>query len=454
MADGITLEPGVGGATLATDDVGGIHYQLIKPVFGALDSVTIVSDANPFPVYVKSIVPGVAATNLGKAEDAVHASGDTGVMALGVRSDIPTALAADGDYIPLITNDEGALWVHEIPNHIDSNNSSTATLLASATFTGVATEVLDGQNVAINIHTSHDSAVDGMKFQFSSDGSNWDIEHPFTYSATNGGRHFQFGAHAKWFRVVYINGGTGQTHFRLQTLIMHGTPITSIHRLGDSIEPDRSAQVVKAAIMAQGAGTGNFIPVDATAGGNLKVSVEEPWGSNSALACEGDVAHDAADAGNPVKQGAKAIAHGTNPTAVAAADRTDLYANRAGVPFVIGGHPNVQTIRANYTTAQTNTAIITVGGGLKIVVTKIAILADNANSVDVQARVGFAAATTPTGAGVVASHPGIAPGSGIIEGDGSGILGVGADGEDLRITSEVPTSGSIDVVVSYYTIES
>jgi hypothetical protein len=37
-------------------------------------------------VDVTSVIPGVGATNLGKAEDAAHASGDTGVMALAVRS--------------------------------------------------------------------------------------------------------------------------------------------------------------------------------------------------------------------------------------------------------------------------------------------------------------------------------------------------------------------------------
>ena len=67
---------------------------------------------------------------------------------------------------------------------------------------------------------------------------------------------------------------------------------------------------------------------------------------------------------------------------------------------------------------------------------------------------GFGATTTPTTTGVILSHPGIAKGGGVVEGDGSGILGVGADGEDLRMTSEVPTTGSIDVVVSYHTIES
>ena len=168
----------------------------------------------------------------------------------------------------------------------------------------------------------------------------------------------------------------------------------------------------------------------------------------------GDVAHDGVDAGEPVKCGGRAIAHGTNPTAVAAADRTNWYFNRAGIPFVLGGHPNAVTLEAAYTAAQTNAAIITIATGLKIVVTQLQMTADNANTVDVGFRVGFGATTTPTTTGVVLTHPGVAAGSGISRGDGSGILGIGADNEDLRITSEVPTTGSIRILVTYFTIES
>lgn len=113
---------------------------------------------------------------------------------------------------------------------------------------------------------------------------------------------------------------------------------------------------------------------------------------------------------------------------------------------------NAITTRTNYTGAQTNAALITVATGTRILLTRCCVLADNANSVDVQVRVGFAAVTTPTGVGVVLSHPGIAAGSGVVEGNGAGVLGVGADGEDLRITSEVPTGGSIDVVTTHYEV--
>lgn len=83
-----------------------------------VSAVTAISNALPAgtnnigDVDVLSVVPGTGATALGKAEDAVHASGDTGVMALGVRRDADTTLAAtDGDYVPLQCNASGSLKV-------------------------------------------------------------------------------------------------------------------------------------------------------------------------------------------------------------------------------------------------------------------------------------------------------------------------------------------------------
>src|SRR3990167_9491260 len=104
----------------------------------------------------------------------------------------------------------------------------------------------------------------------------------------------------------------------------------------------------------------------------------------SAQQVQGNIAHDTGDAGNPIKIGAIAIAHGTNPTAVAAADRTNVYSNRAGIPFVIGGHPNIITAEYRATTAQTNDDILgAIGAGTKYVITMIAVAADKANTVDV-----------------------------------------------------------------------
>ena len=179
-------------------------------------------------------------------------------------------------------------------------------------------------------------------------------------------------------------------------------------------------------------------------------------GQTSSVEIAGTVPHDGIDRGNPIKVGFRTIAHGTNPTAVAAADRTDWLANRAGVPFVMGGHPNILTLKhTTITTAVTDAAIVTVAGGLKIVVTRLSVTLDNASTVFPTVLIGFGATNTPTTTGVLYSHGGFPAGGGTNIGDGSGILGVGADGEDLRITTTGNATGNgLQVTVSYYTIES
>lgn len=63
-------------------------------------------------VDVTSIVPGTAATNLGKARGSAAGATDTGVAPLAVRNDELADLAgADVDYTPLQVNEEGALFV-------------------------------------------------------------------------------------------------------------------------------------------------------------------------------------------------------------------------------------------------------------------------------------------------------------------------------------------------------
>lgn len=50
MADNVVLNAGAGGDTVAADDIGGVKHQLVKLEYGAPDSATPVSPANPLPV--------------------------------------------------------------------------------------------------------------------------------------------------------------------------------------------------------------------------------------------------------------------------------------------------------------------------------------------------------------------------------------------------------------------
>ncbi len=154
-------------------------------------------------------------------------------------------------------------------------------------------------------------------------------------------------------------------------------------------------------------------------------------------------------------QGGYVVAHAA-PDATAAGTVGVPIMNRHRVPFNIGGHPNVVSLKhTTITTAVTDAAIITVSGGTKIVVTAITAVLDNASTVFPTLLVGFAAANTPTTTGVILAHGGVPAGGGVSRGDGSGIIGIGADGEDLRVTTTGNATGNgLQIVVTYYLIES
>lgn len=149
----------------------------------------------------------------------------------------------------------------------------------------------------------------------------------------------------------------------------------------------------------------------------------------------------------------KAVAHGSNPTAFTAGRFGAALSNIAGIPFWIGGHPNIITRIDSYTSAQTNAAIVTVSAGTLIVVTQCTVLCDKANTANTTVRIGFGTASTPAlnSVGLVVGHPGADPGGGVGVGDGSAIVGVGASDEDLRITSSDP-GGTFYVLTKYFTI--
>ncbi len=104
--------------------------QLVKLAYSALaDQTPIGADANGLDVDVTRIVPGTGATNLGKAEDAAHTSGDTGVMALGViQSTIGTGVGASGDYVFLQMDSNGRLRTISYAEEVTPSNSTTTAL--------------------------------------------------------------------------------------------------------------------------------------------------------------------------------------------------------------------------------------------------------------------------------------------------------------------------------------
>lgn len=99
-----------------TDNNGSLTVDGSVSVSGTVSVNALPAGTNNIgDVDVLSVVPGTAATNLGKAVDGVAGATDTGVMALAVRDDVLATLTpVDGDYTQLRTTSTGRLWTSAV----------------------------------------------------------------------------------------------------------------------------------------------------------------------------------------------------------------------------------------------------------------------------------------------------------------------------------------------------
>ncbi len=97
--------------TAASTGTGASGAQTQRVVTATDSTIGTVTSVTNVATIGTSVTPGNAAANLGKAEDAVAASGDTGVQLLGVRADTAAATAANGDYVPILMDSIGRQWI-------------------------------------------------------------------------------------------------------------------------------------------------------------------------------------------------------------------------------------------------------------------------------------------------------------------------------------------------------
>lgn len=163
MADGIELNAGSGGATLATDDIAGIHYQIGKLAFGALDAAVLaVAGAGAVTTGTQRVTLGSddpAVALLGTidgdtgsiltavqliddaifAEDVAAQAADKGISVLAVRRDTASSMVgADNDYTNLIVDANGRLHVIAVGT-VDLGATDNAVLDAIAASVAGAT---------------------------------------------------------------------------------------------------------------------------------------------------------------------------------------------------------------------------------------------------------------------------------------------------------------------------
>ena len=119
MADNTTL-PGTGDV-IASDDIGGVKYQIVKAAFGPLDTATLVSTSSPLPVSVFDVTASAALT----ITQAV-------TLTLNGHSSASFQITAIVGTVTFeASNDGGTIW-----DPINGTASSTSTPATTTTVTG------------------------------------------------------------------------------------------------------------------------------------------------------------------------------------------------------------------------------------------------------------------------------------------------------------------------------
>jgi len=343
MADNTTLNLGVGGDVVATDDIGGIKHQQVKVEWGIDGTATPVSAANPMPVVqtgtlnvgtvtavtaITNALPAGAAvigqvtanagTNLNTStlalesggnvagirtsveliDDAVATLGTTtyteattkGIVIGGVRRDANTTLVnTTNEVAPIQLSALGAVKVA-----ITEGAGSGGTALAdAAAFTRATTSITPIGGV---VETSAPTVTNG---------------NASVISLTPGGAVRVAVASGAVLGVVEDAAASGTAEGILSVVVRDDALATLT-----PVDGDYTSQRVN----ARGA---TWVALDSTAA--QTVTLAAGTATNEVV---GDAAHDAAIAGNPVRVAGRGMS--ADYTAVATGDTTDILTSLLG----------------------------------------------------------------------------------------------------------------------------
>jgi len=287
----------------------------------------------------------------------VFSTDSTGQLKVLVQN-TPTVAFATPQHVIVDSGDVGADGV------VDSNNSTTTPLGAGGVFTGTATNILPYTSIRTSVFSDQDSAVNGLQFQFSEDGTNWDIISSVSVSAGDA-ISVPFGRQAQYFRIVYTNGATPQTAFRVQTILQSIAVQINRNFLGQAPEDTDTAQITQSVLYGHNtAGGSSYVAVKVTAGG--AVSVNPPNNASTNIAQIG---------GTPIALGQTTMSASVPVTV--ASDQTPLPVSgtvtttQGTSPWVVSGTVTEQTpqisgffpnLGAQYSTGQIVPPVVDAAG--------------------------------------------------------------------------------------------
>lgn len=133
---------------------------------------------------------------------------------------------------------------------VSSNNSTTTPLDAYGTFTGVADNLTSFSEIDLNLHGAPTTASGAMYFEFSPDGTHWDVSVLVSgaYLPDPNIQPLSLRVILPFFRVRYINGPTPQTEFRLTVVYHRGTVSRLTRFLNQDLIDSEGVEVTRSVI--------------------------------------------------------------------------------------------------------------------------------------------------------------------------------------------------------------
>lgn len=169
-----------------------------------------------------------------------------------------------------LTRDSNSWLPTSLHGFVDSGNSTSTPLGSNATFTGTW---IDGTNfncVALGIYADQSSATNGVKYQFSQDGSNVHHEHTYTYIADTYGSGYTVPIEFKYYRIVFVNGSVAQTSFKIISTLKQSAVFPSQYKITQPITDQTQALFTRSVIVGKTtAGGGDYINVKVNPSGAM-----------------------------------------------------------------------------------------------------------------------------------------------------------------------------------------
>lgn len=314
MADNIAITPG-SGATVATDDVSGVQFQKVKLDLGGDGASTPVSGSVPINDNSGALTVDNAGTFAVQdsekiADNAGFTDGTSKVQPVGYIFDESAGTA-------LTENDAAAARIDSKRAQVSVIEDETTRGRRATVTAGNALKV-DASSVAVPVTDNSGSLTVDNNGTFAVQDSEKVADNAgFTDGTT------------KVVPVGYIFDEVAGTALTENDI---GAARMDSKRAGIMSLEDATTRGQRAAVSAAGRlsvdASGVAVPITDNSG---SITVDNATASSLKTEPAGNIAHDSADSGNPIKMGAKAETDLAGSTMVTDGDRTDLYADLDGV---------------------------------------------------------------------------------------------------------------------------